>query len=320
MSTGTCQPACVPTWRGRIETTKDALIIIEACSRGLLLQCSRRPHYGERKSLIVSGNVFVYEEVTSRIKRWTDGISWSPSRILTNFLIYRQLDSPLPPGEKKRATKRTQRPSRPGEPYSTPTSTSNTPTVDDHKPFPTQPQESLCAGKDDQSPDTYSNRRLVGSLVDSYEFKEGGMLKKTTTGTFRNRQYRLISYYSLEDAKHNLRTPRDDPHLKDITISQELLNQTEFKFPNLDDAGDGTFENQDQYQYGGYYHQGGAHYYPYSCGTIMGYGNPTAHAPSYPPPAGFGILPPPISMAPSATGQYGQYLDDWYYSPQQAIR
>ena len=41
----------------------------------------------------------------------------------------------------------------------------------------------------------------------------------------------LVSYYTLEDAKNNLRTPKEDPRLKYITINQELLKQTYFKSP-----------------------------------------------------------------------------------------
>ncbi|KAL9124601.1 MAG: hypothetical protein Q9217_006084 [Psora testacea] len=219
MSTGTRQPACVPIWNGNIEITRDALLIFEACFQGVLQYCSRRPHVKERESLIVSGSVFVYEEATLGIKRWTDGIPWSPSRILTNFLIYRQLSNPFPLGEKKRANKKTQKPLRPSELYSKPTSTSNNPNVDDYRSVSPRLQYSSYAGKDDQSPDKDSNRGLVGLLVDSYEFKEGGLLKKTIKVTVRNKYYRLVSYYSLKDAKDILRTPRDDLRFKDITIS-----------------------------------------------------------------------------------------------------
>jgi hypothetical protein len=38
--------------------------------------------------------VSVHEEETG-IKRWTDGLSWSPSRTLDNFLVYRELDKKL---------------------------------------------------------------------------------------------------------------------------------------------------------------------------------------------------------------------------------
>ncbi|KAL9630801.1 MAG: hypothetical protein Q9164_006232 [Protoblastenia rupestris] len=304
MSTGTHQLACIPTWTGLIETTKDALLIFEACSQGVLQHCSRRPHCRERESLIASGNVFVYEEATSGIKRWTDGIPWSPSRILNNFLICRQLNKPFPPSEEKRANKRTQKPPRPGELYSTPTSTSNNPNVDDHRSVSSQPQHSTYAGKDDQSPDKDSNYSLVGPLVESYDFEEGGLLKKTMTVTVGNKHHRLVSYYSLKDAKDFLRNPRDDPRLKGITISQQLQRQPKFKFSSLDNAGDGTFESQDQHQYGGYLHLGGAHHL-YSYGTTMGYVYPAA--PSHP-------------LTTRYAGQYDQYLEYWHYPLQQAIR
>lgn len=231
-------PVCIPTWQGHIETTKDALLIFEACFSGTLHHCFRRPHDRERNQLIVSGNVFVYEEATSGIKRWTDGIPWSPSRILTNFLIYRQLNSPFPPGEKKRATKRSQRAIKPGEPY--PASATSTPVTDETRPFP--PESPNPSVKAEGDPEKDINRGLVGSLVDSYEFKENGLLKKTMTVTVNTVQHHLVSYYSLEDAKNGLRTPRDDPNLRDLRIRELLLNQPKFKFPNLDDAGDGSYD------------------------------------------------------------------------------
>ncbi|KAL9634662.1 MAG: hypothetical protein Q9164_003960 [Protoblastenia rupestris] len=340
MSTGGRPPSCVPTWHGHIETTKDALIVFEACFQGTLHHCSRRPHDRERNQLIVSGNVFVYEEATSGIKRWTDGIPWSPSRILTNFLIYRQLNSPFPPGEKKRATKRSQRPSRPGEPYSTPTSTSNTPAtntpatntpvIDDHKPFSPESPKTPSFKKEEESPDKDANRGLVGSLVDSYEFKENGLLKKTMTVTVRNVQHHLVSYYSLDDAKYKLKTPRDDDRLKDIPISEALLKQPKFKFPNLDDAGDGSFESLDggQSQYAGYYNpidQARAYataHHPYPYSSSISYPHPGAYAPSHPPPAvtGYATMPPTNSLyAPMASpGQYAQQHSHYqqYYQAQ----
>jgi hypothetical protein len=41
---------------------------------------------------IKSGDVYVYEESRSAIKRWTEGRMWTPSRILGQFLIYREAD------------------------------------------------------------------------------------------------------------------------------------------------------------------------------------------------------------------------------------
>ena len=316
MNTGKA-PACVPTWRGHIETTKDALIIFEACFTGQLAHCFRRPHDRERNQLIVSGNVFVYEEATSGIKRWTDGIPWSPSRILTNFLIYRQLNSPFPPGEKKRATKRSQRPIKPGEPYSSATST---PTTDETRPFPPESPNASTV-KADETPDKDANRGLVGSLVDSYEFKENGLLKKTMTVTVHNVQHHLVSYYSLEDAKFNLKTPRDDPTLKDIPIREALLNQPKFKFPNLDDAGDGTYDGIEgqQNSYPTYYQNGyDARMFASPSAGIQGSQNsspmgpyPGVYAPAHPPStsSAYASIAPTASSYASAIGpvQYPQH-------------
>lgn len=81
----------VETFFGLIEGTADALRVFELCRRGKLGRVRRRLHEKERK-LIRSGSVFVFDEVESGIKRWTDGRLWSPSRILGNFLIYRELE------------------------------------------------------------------------------------------------------------------------------------------------------------------------------------------------------------------------------------
>ena len=115
MSSGGAGPL-VPTFHGFVHNSMDGLILFEACLSGKLHHVPRRPHDRERSSLIKSGSIFIYEENASGIKRWTDGVAWSPSRILGNFLIYRELEKPFPPGEKKRAMKR-KRASMPGEPY-----------------------------------------------------------------------------------------------------------------------------------------------------------------------------------------------------------
>lgn len=80
-----------PTFRGFIDTTHDALVLLEACIQQQCDRVSRRLQEKER-SQITSGSVYVFDEEESRIKRWTDGRMWSPSRILGNFLVYRELD------------------------------------------------------------------------------------------------------------------------------------------------------------------------------------------------------------------------------------
>jgi hypothetical protein len=95
-----------PSFTGFVRTIMDGLILSQACLNGKLDFVAQRPGDKDRADLIRSGNVFVYERNASGIKRWTDVIAWSPSRVLRNFLIYCELEKPFPPGEKKRAIKR----------------------------------------------------------------------------------------------------------------------------------------------------------------------------------------------------------------------
>ena len=87
----------IETFYGLIETTLDSLRVFQCCREGKLGRIRRRLYDRERK-LIRSGSVFVFNEVESGIKRWTDGRLWSPSRIYGNFLIYRELESKGVPG------------------------------------------------------------------------------------------------------------------------------------------------------------------------------------------------------------------------------
>ncbi|SPO32085.1 uncharacterized protein UTRI_02642 [Ustilago trichophora] len=85
----------VATFQGYVHSTRDALLIFEAVRRGVLPKITRRLRDDERK-LIKSGTIFVFDEVESSIKRWTDGMIWSPSRILNNFLVYREVEKKDP--------------------------------------------------------------------------------------------------------------------------------------------------------------------------------------------------------------------------------
>ncbi|KPM36093.1 hypothetical protein AK830_g10476 [Neonectria ditissima] len=208
-----------PTFEGHIASTIDALILFEACLSGQLNHVPRRPHDRERQDLIKSGNVFIYEEHASGIKRWTDGVSWSPSRILGNFLIYRELEKPFPPGEKKRALKKNKKPqqgitksdiaSRPG------------------MGFPSA-MDPNAGGKD-------SERALIGSLIDSYPFKTDGLVKKTISVSFQGVPHHLVSYYNVGDVVNGrLNPPTKHHNLRNVIPRSELMLSQNFRAP-IDD-------------------------------------------------------------------------------------
>ncbi|KAL6405418.1 Gti1/Pac2 family protein [Ilyonectria robusta] len=79
-----------PTFKGYVASTQDALILFEACLTGQLNHTSRQLREDERPSLVVSGNVFVYEQHSSGIIRWADGIRWGAPEVVNDFHLYQQ--------------------------------------------------------------------------------------------------------------------------------------------------------------------------------------------------------------------------------------
>lgn len=209
-------PPLVPTYKGYLGSTLDALILHELLLSGRLCHVPRRPHDRERADLIKSGNIFIYEENASGIKRWTDGISWSPSRILDNFLVYRELNEDSPVGEKKKAFKKVagKRPSNAGLPSSTGTnilsqgSGASEPILDD----PARP--------------------FIGSLTDSYDFKENGLIKKTISIPYRGIVHHIVSYYTLDDAMGSkFMRPSADQRFATLVLRSDILSSNNFRIP-----------------------------------------------------------------------------------------
>ncbi|CAE6463136.1 unnamed protein product [Rhizoctonia solani] len=203
-----------------IETTEDALLILEAARRGLIPRVTRRLVDRERR-MITSGSVFVFDEDESGIKRWTDGLLWSPSRILGNFLLYRETD-------KKGTSSNANTQSASNESpllVSDPANTSPPPRKDSNA--------SLSRPKDGRAQaDRNRERALVGSLTNSYKFKPDGMMKKTFSLSVNGSTQHLISYYKVADVEEGrLRTPSSLPELSVLDISPEYLDKTHFRCP-----------------------------------------------------------------------------------------
>ena len=269
----------MPTYHGFVHSSMDGLVLFEACLSGKLHHVPRRPHDRERPNVIKSGSVFIYEENASGIKRWTDGVAWSPSRILGNFLIYRELEKPFPPGEKKRANKRKRShgPPQPESPYHNPSHPADshnvvangvnhvatnhvatnhvaTAPLDPHNhhhpllhqptapaPPQTPPAPPAVAPSSTEPPkstrtlseeEKETERSLIGSLVDSYGFRPGGLVKKTMSISVHGVSHHMVSYYKVEDVKNNsLSRPPSDARLQDIVIRPELFLKQNFRTP-----------------------------------------------------------------------------------------
>lgn len=80
----------MPSYEGAVNTPMDAVILIEASRLGLVPLVHERLKYTERLK-IKPGDVFIWNETTTHMKRWTDGRAWSASRVTGSFLTYREM-------------------------------------------------------------------------------------------------------------------------------------------------------------------------------------------------------------------------------------
>ncbi|KAI7892471.1 Gti1/Pac2 family-domain-containing protein [Mucor mucedo] len=213
------------TFHGFVETTTDSLLLFEACHRGVLPKISRRLQERERGS-VKSGTVFIFDEKESGIKRWTDGLIWSPSRILGNFLIYRELG-----GRESLNEKAPNHDNYLHNGYS-----HNNPYMSQNHPLiygESTQVESVDGEYEDMTiEERNKERNLVGSLTDTYKFRKGGLIKKTLSIQLNGCTQHLISYYTKEDVlKCRLSTPSSISQLSSLQISSDLLLKQSFRVP-----------------------------------------------------------------------------------------
>lgn len=169
------------TYHGHIRTPADAIKIFEACRLGLLQRVRRRLSEKERQD-IKSGSVFVWDEREAGMRRWTDGKSWSASRVSGSFLTYREMEG-----------------KRGGQfflPLILPKQTSNV--VADNA--------------------RVSDEDIEEGGPDGYRYKPDGLMKQSFSITTSTGQHlHLISYYSRSHSSiTELCQPISDPQLRHI--------------------------------------------------------------------------------------------------------
>ncbi|KAL2704929.1 hypothetical protein AAEP93_000179 [Penicillium crustosum] len=179
------------TYYGHVRTPADAIILFEACRIGLLPRVQRRLSEKERQS-IRSGSVFVWDEREAGMRRWTDGKSWSASRVSGSFLTYREMEGKRGGGSVSQGSA-----SRGGK---TPES----------------------RGSDDERADG------TDEGPDGYRYKPDGLMKQSFSITTSNGQHlHLISYYSRSHpSAANLQQPTSDPALRHVRPQKGLYPES----------------------------------------------------------------------------------------------
>ncbi|KAG6036031.1 hypothetical protein E4U41_005835 [Claviceps citrina] len=165
------------TYHGCVRTPADAIKLFEACRLGLLPRVQRRLSEKERQS-IRSGSVFVWDEREAGMRRWTDGKSWSASRVSGSFLTYREMEGKRGGGFAS---------ARRGQGKSPESSRGSDEDHDDGEP-------------------------------EGYRYKADGLMKQSFSITTSTCQHlHLISYYSRPQPGHpELPQPSTDPALRAI--------------------------------------------------------------------------------------------------------
>ncbi|KAF2258117.1 hypothetical protein CC78DRAFT_432072, partial [Lojkania enalia] len=177
------------TYHGHVRTPQDAVLLFEACRIGLLPRVQRRLSEKERQQ-IKSGSVFVWDEREAGMRRWTDGKSWSASRVSGSFLTYREMEG-----------------KRGGSTF--------TPA-----PVPKRP-----SGK---SPDGSATGDSDGEGPDGYRYKPDGLMKQSFSITTSSGQHlHLISYYARSSPEaNNLQQPTQDPQLRHIRPPKNMYPES----------------------------------------------------------------------------------------------
>lgn len=180
------------TYHGYVKSPQDAILLFEACRMGFLSRIQRRLSEKERSS-IRSGSVFVWDEREAGMRRWTDGKSWSASRVSGSFLTYRELES------KRKSNSRG----------------SNNP-------------HDLSSEDTDSSESYHPAKKSLSPTTEQCRYKHGGLVKQSfSITTTTHQKLHLICYYTKADVVgEKLQIPSLDEKLKSIIIPKGMYPET----------------------------------------------------------------------------------------------
>ncbi|KAJ3284409.1 hypothetical protein HDU79_008245 [Rhizoclosmatium sp. JEL0117] len=159
------------TYHGFIEDPLDAVYVVQGTLEGVLP--AFKGNAEEMASIKVrSGTVIVMPEKGLTVKRWRDGIKWSPSRAYGQFLLYRQIEL--------------KDPGAPDEPDVT------------HEPAPYSTPYGSTTGLQP----TFTAR----TLKEGTQITENGLTKRTITVRGSDgEKHRVVSYYNSKDVMEMIR-------------------------------------------------------------------------------------------------------------------
>ena len=275
------------TYNGHVRTPQDAIILFEACRLGLLPRVQRRLSEKERQQ-IKSGSVFVWDEREAGMRRWTDGKSWSASRVSGSFLTYREMEG-----------------KRGGSGFGAP---------------PKKANGKAGEGSQYKAGGGDSDAEAGEDGPDGYRYKPDGLMKQSFSITTSSGQHlHLISYYArTHPTAQVLNQPSNDPNLRHIRpqkgmYPESTVNESQNMPPvTRSPMPTSPYASSPQSVAGGSPYARSAAPNPHPYATSQGYGWPTsppgAPSPHYSPYYPQAVAPhpgvvhgqPPLQYPPQA--------------------
>ena len=145
------------------------------------------------------------------------GFIWSPSRVLGNFLIYREIDR-RPPGGRRRSRSN-----------SLAASLAHSPIKHEHSPL-----GSLSSLDTPRVPSTDmdAEKGATRQPQSAKPHKKDGLIKKSMSVSVKGVLWHMVSYYTQEDVTAGkLITPSSVPSLAQLEISPDMLLLENFRVP-----------------------------------------------------------------------------------------
>ncbi|KNE71120.1 hypothetical protein AMAG_15791 [Allomyces macrogynus ATCC 38327] len=220
-------PASTPSSMSRSAAPRvpatDALYLLEACRRGVLPRTTKRLSTDEKRRAVFHGAIYLFLEEESGIKRWTDKVDWSASRIAGQFLIYREIHNPAPANSgngKDTSAKDTSAATNPALPV-TPTSASATATP---APYDASDEDELSLALSTASsavPAKLTMPACAMARKNGFVIKPNGLIKRTISLQCDGATHHIVSY-CFPDRVDDLPRPSMDARLAHLPLPESV--------------------------------------------------------------------------------------------------
>lgn len=209
---GKYDPTHMESFYGYVETHRDAALLLTAMElKSPQVKPIMRRLLSQERNAIRSGSVYVFSERESGMKRWTDGMRWSKSRVEGQFLCYKRMDWTIDFNSQQLSPVD-------GAPPDVPL-------------MPPAKRRAVDDGGDnsDYKPSQSSNPNNPSSTDWDCD-KMKTMWKKCFAIDVDGSVCHVVNYYTKRDIQSgHLTTPKEDPGLSSLEIVAKFLNPDNFR-------------------------------------------------------------------------------------------